>query len=78
MTRRPFEKPLQLTLGPSAYAALSRALLTTGRVRVTIDCPGEAVAATFEVRATDAGGLMRPTSATIAQLETFMPVKVTT
>ena len=74
---KPVASQVNLMLGGAAYVALSRALLTTGKVRVVIEGEGEAVAASFAVRVVDGGGKRRGATAGIVQIEEFRPVKVT-
>lgn len=74
---KPVASQVDVMLGGAAYVALSRALLTTGKVRLVIEGEGETVAATFAVRTVDGGGKRRGASAGLVQVEEFQPVKGT-
>lgn len=71
---KPVASQVNVMLGGAAYVALSRALLTTGKVRVVIEGEGEAVAASFAVRIVDGGGKRRGATAGIVQIDEFKPV----
>ncbi len=67
----PLATTIKIALGADAYSALARALLGSGKVRLTIEGAGENVSAEFAVRYVDGGGKSRRRLAVLAQIDEF-------
>lgn len=80
-----FDEPLsnpaavhfKVMLGAEAYPVLARAILSSGKVRLTIEGDGESVSASCAVQYVDGGGNSRQRVAVLAQIDEFEPHKVT-